>query len=96
MKINMKSVLKATILLGVGATVGHVTQVIHDCGIADPEDFNALGRFSMKVSKYWKTCGDTAAGNARNNNNKVSTPVDEADDELDLDDLPTTEEEPSD
>lgn len=93
MKINMKSILKATVLLGVGATVGHITQVIHDCEIADPEDLNALGKLSMKVSKYWKTCGDAAAGNARNN--KVSTPVEEADDEWLFDgDLPE-EEEPS-
>lgn len=102
-KINMKSVLKALAVFGIGATAGHITQVIHDCEIADPEDFNALGRFSMKVCKYWKTIGDgiAEAKEETKNEEPEETIVDEADDEWDawpnvmhLDDLPE-EEEPS-
>lgn len=97
-KINMKRVLKALGLLGLGATIGHVTQVIHDCRIADPEDFNALGRFSMKVCKYWKNIGDgiSEAKDETKNEEPEETTVEEADDEWLFDDLPEEEEEPSD
>lgn len=104
-KINMKNVLKALGLLGLGATIGHITQVIHDCRIVEDEgDFNALGRFSWKVCEYWKSNGDKikeAKDEVEREKEKEAT-VDEADDEWDawpnvmhLDDLPTTEEEPS-
>ena len=102
MKINMKSVLKALAVFGIGATAGHITQVIHDCEIADPEDFNALGRFSMKVCKYWKTIGDGfAEAKEEIKEEPEETTVEEADDEWDawpnvmhLDDL-LEKEEPS-
>lgn len=103
-KINMKSVLKALGLLGLGATIGHITQVIHDCRIVEDEgDFNALGRFSWKVCEYWKSNGDKIKeAKDEVEREKEETTPEEADDEWDawpnvmhLDDLPE-EEEPSD
>ena len=94
MKINVKKILKALAIFGIGATAGHINQVIHDCEIADPKDFNALGRFSMAVSKYWKTIGDgiAEAKEETKNEEPEETTVEEADDEwLFDDDLPEKE-----
>lgn len=101
MKIDMKKLMKALGLLGIGATIGHVTQVIHDCEIADTKDYNALGKFSMKVCEYWKSNGDKIKEAMDEIEREKETTVDEADDEWDawkntmtLDDL-SEEEEPS-
>lgn len=83
-KINMKSVLKALGLLGLGATIGHITQVIHDCRIVeDKGDFNALGRFSWTVCEYWKSNGDRIKEAKDEVEREKESTVDEADDEWD-------------
>lgn len=95
-KINMKSVLKALGLLGLGATIGHITQVIHDCRIVEDEgDFNALGRFSWKVCEYWKSNGDKFKEAKDEIEREKETTVEEADDEWLFDDDLPEEEEPS-
>lgn len=98
-KFNLKNAMKALGLLGLGATIGHVTQVIFDYEVLeDEDDINALGRFSRNVCKYWRNRANVAKNEIKR---EEETTLDETDDEWDawkntmtLDDL-SEEDEPS-
>lgn len=83
-KFNLKNAMKALGLLGLGATIGHVTQVIFDYEVLeDEDDINALGRFSRNVCKYWRNRANEVKEAKNEIKREEETTVDETDDEWD-------------